>query len=166
MPGRQFIQPSLVQGLEHRWNEIVATPVPSSVHGFEGVEEQKQLLEMIHGELVIDAVKRMSTSVSDLLFPKVVAQIKDILAETLNLIELSFGDAPSQHMDFASIFREVRRDFVADKHAFEMGYFQGATNAVVIGNRNELHSTPPSAFVNRFGLGIALRGSDPPQDPF
>jgi len=69
-------------------------------------------------------------------------------------------------MDLASILREVGGNLVPDEHAFEMGYLQGATNAVVICDRNELHSTPPSAFVNRFGFGVALRRSNPPQDPF
>src|SRR5262245_19754341 len=121
---------------------------------------------MIQGELIIDAVKRMCASVGDLLFPKVAAQIKDIFAETLNLLELRLGDAPSQHVHFASIFGEVGGDFVPDEHAFEMGYLQGAANAVVVGDRNELHSTTPSPFVDHLGFGIALRRSNPAQDPF
>jgi hypothetical protein len=75
----------------------------------------------------------------------------------LNLPKLGFGDAPSQHVDFASIFRKVRGDFVADEHTLEMGDFQGTTNAVVIGDRNELHSATPSPFVEGLGFGVALR---------
>src|SRR5262245_60889801 len=121
---------------------------------------------MIDGEPVIDTVKRMRAGVSDALVPKVGAQIVDILTQPLDLLELGFRDAPGQHMDLAAILREVGRDFVADEHALEMSYFQGGTDSVVIGDRNELHSTPPVAFVNSFGFGVALRRSNPPQDPF
>ena len=112
---------------------------------------------MIQSELVIDAVKRMSAAVGNALLPEVITQVVDVLTETLDLLELAFGDAPSQHVDLASVFRKVSGDFVTDEYTFERGYFQGATNAVVIGDRNELHSTTPSPFVDGFGFGVALR---------
>src|SRR5688500_14985053 len=121
---------------------------------------------MIQSKPVIDAVERMSAGVGNALLPKVITQIVDVLAETLNFLELGFGDAPGQHVDLASVFWKVGRNFVADEHTFEMGYFQGASNAVVVGDRNELHSPTPSPFVNRFGFGVALGRSNPPQDPF
>src|SRR5262245_596573 len=66
-----LVQLSLIQDLQDGQHEVVPPPVSPSVHCFEGVEKQQQLLEMVHREPVVNAVKRMGAGMSNAFSPEI-----------------------------------------------------------------------------------------------
>src|SRR5262245_58173131 len=104
MAVRHLLQLRPVQHAQHRLDQVVTAPIPSSVHCFEGIEQNEQLFEMIQSKPVVDAVERVGARMSDLFLPKVVAQFIDVFTQALDLSKLSLTDAPHQYMNLASIF--------------------------------------------------------------
>ena len=97
---------------------------------------------------------------------KILPQLVDVGAQLLDHAKLLFADAEHQDVHFATVFRKVGGRLVRDECARQVGDFQRAANAVVIGDGDEIHPPLPRAPVHLQRLDKALRRADAAQEPF
>src|SRR5262249_21674647 len=118
----------------------VAAAVAAAVHRLEDVEQQQQLLEVIDGQAIVDVIERMRARMNDSLGVEVGSQLDDVASKRLDLLKLGLRDGPAEDVDPAAIIRKVSGDLVADEGSGQMRDLEGAADAVVIGNGDELHA--------------------------
>jgi hypothetical protein len=78
-------------------------------------EKQDEPLQMGRFELAVNAVKRMGNSVRDLPGLKVLLQLKDVLAQSHDVLMLRLRDSPNEKMNLARILRKISRNLLTDK---------------------------------------------------
>ncbi len=146
-------------------HEVVAAPVVDAVQGLEAVEEDEQLLQVIHGEHVVDAVEGVRHRVKDVVGQEVVAQLVDVAAQRLDVGVLRFADADRQAMDLAAVLRERDGHLFGEEGARQVGDLERAGDGVVVAQRDEVHAALAAQAVDFARLGEALGRPELAQDP-
>ena len=131
----------------------VARRLPHAVDLLEARKHQQQFLEVIDGEPAVDPVERMRHRRDHVFFGKVPVQGVDVGARLLDHPELRLVDAENEHVDLAAVLGEVGGDLAGQERVFEMGDFQRAAEAVVVGNGDEIQAALLRPLVNFQRLG-------------
>ena len=136
-----------------------------SVQSLEMLEEQHQLLDVREAQPVVHAVKWMRHGVRELLGGEILLQVEDILPRGLQSAVLRLGEAPDEHVNLAAVVGETRAHLLAEKDARPVGDFEATLDAVVVGQRHEIHAARPQRVVKRVRLGVAVRQTDTAEEP-
>ncbi len=150
---------------ERELRDLAEQPVAVSVQAFEVFEQQHEFLDVRDAEPVIDAVERVRDGVREPFRGEVFLQLENIAAPRLQLLVLRLGDAPHEHVDFAAVVRESRADLLADEGVRPVRDLEAAVDAVVIGDRHEIHSALLERIVQRARRRVAVRQPDAAEKP-
>lgn len=101
----------------------------------------------------------MRNGVREILRSEILLQLEDIIPDGLHLAVLHLGNSPDEEMHFAAVVGETRADLLRNEHARSVGDFEAAFDAVVIGERDEIHAALAERVVKSARLGIAVRQS-------
>ena len=82
-----------------------------AVEAFEAFEHQDEFFELINRQAVVHAEKRMGNGVNNPVFIQVAVQVVNIRAERIQITKTFFCNPPDEAVDFATVFREVGRQF-------------------------------------------------------
>lgn len=138
-----------------------------AVEGFKAFEKQSAAFEMPGIEACILDVEGVCQCVGKLLFAKPVGERVDIVSEAEfgDLLVLVGGKAPHEHVEFATVFREVHGHFFAENEVLESAVqkFKAALDGVVVGEGDKIHASSERLVVYLFRGGIAFRTTNEPE---
>jgi hypothetical protein len=139
--------------------------VAVAVEALEMAEEEDELLDVRPGEAFVEAVEWVRDGVDDLRGGEVTLEVEDVLAQGVDFAVLQLGDAPDEDVGLAAIFRKTGADLFADEDAGEVGDFEAALDAVVIGDGDQVHAAIAQLLVKRAGFRTAIREADAAEEP-
>ena len=145
-----------VEAGDDLFGKCVETPRPATVFDLEGGEEHQGFLDDVGGQLVVLGIERMGHEVGDALPVEVGHHLVDVLAQFNDLTELSLGDVQHHHMDLATVLREIGGYLRTDEHPRKVGDLQGAVDAVVVADGDEIHPPAAGGLVEMIGRGKAF----------
>ena len=120
---------------------------------------------MLDGEPVVGRAQGVSAGMGNALPHEIGHKLKNIVPQTRYFAVLGFSYIPGKHMDFALVIRKEGRNFFADKNLRQMGYFQRATDGVVICDGDVVHASGPGNVVYLAGRGITFAAAYFLQNP-
>ena len=146
--------------------QVGGAPIARTVDQLESRKEQQQAFELVDGQPPVDPVQNVGHRADEILAHQVFLQAVNIRPQFLDHAELLFVDAADQDMDLAAVLREVRRDFIGDERAGQVGDLQCATNAVMVGDGHEVHPLLPRVAIDVLGFDKRFRGAHATEEPF
>jgi hypothetical protein len=153
------------EAAEDGGGQLVEVAVVDAVAHLEALEEHQELLDVLEGQAVVDAVEGMGYRVDDRLVVEVIAQGVDVVAQTLDLGVLRLGHSGDQAVDHAAVLGERHRHLRGQEDPRQVGDLEGTGDGVVVADGDEVHAPRAAGAVELERLGEALRRRDSAKEP-
>src|SRR5262245_15188508 len=92
-------------------------------------------------------------------------EIKNVIAESHNLVVLLRRNPPDKQVYFARVAREISRNLFTDKRISVRPDFQAPLDCVVIGDRDKIHPRRLRPPVELLRIRVAVRKIESAEDP-